>query len=248
MACQKALFHALFYLIALVGIAACTSQDPDTNTAIQQPENPVDELDQPDLADPAVESTVLLPPVVADSELDHLLKGMRRQVANTLILLNQKLSSGELLSVQENECLGTYDPGAGEPLLAINCAPTPLTAVIDSRTVRISISQAAFYDTNECRISLSSDHGQNCLLRSVDMSISTEWVIPPAPARPYPIAGAHIMYALREPVLVLQSIEGAPTEPFLCAIDLSTALPTSTDNSCETKIPEVANRLDELVI
>jgi hypothetical protein len=247
MACQKALFHALFCLATITVIAACTSQDSDTGNAIPELESPGNELDQPGLADPSVESTILIPPVVADSDLDRLLKGVKRQAANTLILLNRKLSSGELLSIQENECLATYDPANGEPLLAIKCTATPLTAIIDSRTVRISIADAAFYDTNECRNSLTSGHSIDCQLRSADMDISTEWVIPPAPALPYPIAGAQITYALQEPVLVLQSVEGSPTEPFLCTVDLLTALATSTVNSCETVIPILANRLDELV-
>lgn len=197
--------------------------------------------------DPVVASPQLQDQDGEPDDLERLRLGLKRLVALSLIDLNQALTSGEILSSQQSDCLGSFESGRGEPLSSFDCAGAPLLAPTNANTVRLSINRAAFFSTQTCHADLLIGRTDNCELHSAEVSISTEWVIPEPPQRPYPIAGLDMNYSVAESILSIDSLEGTPSEPFSCKIDLSTAEPPDASADCDFSVALAADRLDVLV-
>ena len=199
------------------------------------------------------DAAMLIPNFPAGSDTERLLIGINQQVASTLLALNASLSEGTDLTEQQDECLASYDPAAGQQLLEIICMQPLATG-----DVPIYVEQASYYDTDECNAALFNGNTDGCLLESARLSIPTQWVIPESatdsstttPARPQPIAGVEVFYALNNTeYLRLESTEAALTGVFRCDINLRSNESTATEfvQSCASTIELAANRFDTLL-
>ncbi len=189
---------------------------------------------------------MLIPVVEAGSDLERLLNKLHQHVGNTMIDLNQRLSSGAELSAQQEICLGAYDPAFGEQLTAITCE-TELSSTTSSF---LTLDEAAFYDTDDCHASLSAGNSDNCQLQSASIRLKPEWVIPEGERRPVPIyTGALVRYAIKDEMLHMDSDSDALSGYFSCTVDLATGTTDSseTGTSCGGIIAQTADRLDTLL-
>ncbi|MFK7893445.1 MAG: hypothetical protein AB8B63_21700 [Granulosicoccus sp.] len=260
MAFSSVFLQASCLFLTLILACACSSSDSDKSLDSQEPSEQVDDPTTPNVTDIGTEpdpqgtesvesstTTPWAPMVTPGSNMEQLLTALDRQVSNTLLMLNQKISNGEALTQVEAACAGEYDPSLGLPLVAIECTDSaPLTAAVNSPTVRVSMPRASFFNTEVCRASLFDSHSTACQLNSSQLVISNEWVVPPSPQLPYPVAGMQISYALETPVLILESLPDGLSEPFYCKIDL--LLPNPESHDCTDVISRVAERLDQLVL
>lgn len=251
--------QASYMVLTLILASACSSSGSDETSGSSQQANELindtTTASAPDAeteqnlpsTDPGETSTTppWTPVVSPGSNLERLVSALQRQVSNTLLKLNQKISGGEALTQTETDCVGGHDPSLGQPLLAIECAGSPLAAAVNSATIRVSVPRASFFDTDACRTSLINARSDTCHLSSSQLFISNEWVVPPSPQLPYPVAGVQISYAIDTPVVILESLADALSDTFYCEIDLLTGLPGSGD--CADAVPRVAKRLDNLV-
>ncbi|NND89666.1 MAG: hypothetical protein HKN42_02285 [Granulosicoccus sp.] len=187
---------------------------------------------------------MLIPLVAQGSDLERLTRGIKRQAALTLLDLNQRLTGGVTLTDQQETCVGSYDPALGEKLLAIDCLQPLATG-----NTPIYTSKVAFYDSENCHISISLGNTVNCQLAYAALSLPTEWTKPangpPAPVYP----GSEIRYAIDDTMLHIENAPSALTGLFKCDIDLTsgTAQTPLTGQSCPAIITSVADRIDTLL-
>ena len=194
---------------------------------------------------------MLEPPVDENSDLGRLLAGIHRQVAATLLDLNQRLSSGVLLTEQQNQCLGSYDPGVGESLTSISCEQALATDEIT-----IYVERASFFDTVACQTDLFNGRADNCTVMQARITVPTTFEVPAntsgddgsVPQRPLAVAGAEIFYAIDGSQLRVENNPSMLTGVFRCDFDLETGLPAggSTTTNCDNVIANIANRFDAL--
>jgi hypothetical protein len=132
--------------------------------------------------------------VTAGSDLDRLIKGIKRQVSFTLLDLNQRLSEGVQLTDQQDTCLGSFDPGAGEQLLAIDCVQALATGDIVAY-----VSGAAFYATDACHASLFDKNTDNCILQNAAITLPAKWTYSQDERRPVLVySETEITYAITD--------------------------------------------------
>jgi len=268
-------FRHTIVAVLIASLNACSSSDsnnsePDENLNVNGPssgeelvdEQPIAIDDEPLITENEVDdieiieegenagaendnASVLIPPVVPGSDLDRVVQGLTRQAASTLLDLNQRISQGETLTAQQEQCLGAYEEGFGQPLMAVNC-DQPL-AIGD---VELWVDEAGFYDTAACREALSSRGSEGCILERLTLTIRTYWIEsdngdgPPTPAFP----GAILTYGVDEPVLTLQNADSALTGVFSCSVNLETASTTSTAGAqaCNQRIEAIADEIERL--
>lgn len=188
------------------------------------------------------------------SDLARIVMGLQRVLGDTFVGLNQKLASGIPLSAREQECLGSFEPALGQPLLAIRCPD----AAYRISNFPIIVATASFMDSESCRSSLSDSTFSSCRLQEVNLSIQTVFEVPPrpdddddsfTPQRPVPVAGAAITYDLSgSNTLTLSNDESGLTGVFRCEYDLQSAelSSSSSSNSCTGDANRIADRLEML--
>ena len=218
--------------------------EPITPTEPDAPSEPTTPLDPED-------PIVLVPPVDANSALGRLLDGIHRQVEATLLDLNQRLSSGILLTDQQNQCLGSFDPGVGESLTMINCEQ-PLA----TDDIAIFVERASFFNTSACQEDLFNGRGNNCTVMQARITLPTTFEVTEdneggdifVPQRPQPVAGAEIFFAIEGTQLRVENNPSSLTGVFRCDYDLETGLAdgNSPISSCDEIISSIADRFDTL--
>jgi len=184
-----------------------------------------------------------VPSISPDSDLGLLLQAIKRTAAAPIVDLNQRLRGGEELSMQQNDCLGTYDPAIGEALLAIDCE-----APLATGNPPVFVSSAGFNDTPECHMAMLNDDVEPCVLARSRLSIRTLFNNPSGQDLPQPEAGAEVSYRLEgSERLVLENNESSLTGTFYCEVDLLTGEPaTGTDrpSNCPNELVRVRELLD----
>ncbi len=157
----------------------------------------------------------------------------------TLIALNRKLNQGELLSDQENNCLGTYDPALGEPLLAIDCEQPLATG-----NVPIFMGVAAFEDTSNCQSSLQNETADECVVDRATLQINTLFVTQDT-GTPQPEVGASVTYNIEQGLLTINNLPDALSGIFACQFDITTGLPSGEQvGDCDAQLVDLANLID----
>ncbi len=261
-----------FPVIALLLLAACSSGSSDetasqasTNTEPAETNGASDENAMPnddETGNPGSETietnenTVAanMPDTVVnnvdlidtDSGLGQLHDRIRLLARTSLTELNTKLSQGELLSPQENECLGPFDPALGEPLLNIDC----LQALSVSNSP-IYIGIASLTDTPLCRDSILNNQADGCELQRAELTVNTLWFVPEAapgqPERPQPKAGAYIAFDIVPNQFSLRNLDAAVSGVFNCEFDLlDGALSASSPSAnCDDQARRVSGLIDE---
>lgn len=215
--------------VLVLSLAACStgsSNDPEpetsTNTEPAETNQVVDEVAQADdpTGDADTATQPAMPVINPDSSLGQLIGRVQLLAGSALLDLNQSLNQGELLSEQENECVGAYDPALGEPLLNIDCAQ-PLAV----NEVPLYLSKASLADSSACRAGLQNNSANDCTVVSANLTISTLWYIPPTaegqPERPRPKAGALVNYDSEQGRLSFENLEAATSGVFQCEYDLN---------------------------
>jgi len=205
---------------------ATNDTSPDTDTAA----NNEAESDSAQTSDNAEENTEpdteantpATPPIInPDSNLGQLQTRIQSLASQSIQELNTAITQGELLSDQENDCVGAFDPALGEPLLTINCQQ-PLSV----GGVPIFATSVLLNDTPECRGSLQNNNVENCSVVRTELMVNTLFIIPetaPGQAeRPIPIAGAQIDYDTQTQELSLVNLQAALQGTFNCVFDLNT--------------------------
>lgn len=240
----------LALLLLAAGCSSSSSTPETTDTSTPDSDAPADDpaVTPPQNEDPSSLDDGLLNPVaVSGSDSERLLNGIKRQVASTLIELNTKLSQGETLSQQEENCLGAFDPAFGEQLLTINCEQSLVT----SPSI-IRVENASYYNTAACQAGLAAGNADDCIIQSAKLSIPTEWITPDAgdgaTPLPQPIAGMEIFYAIDNTTLRIESSSAALTGVFSCDLELTTlSVQSSFGQSCNNIIAATADRFDSLI-
>ena len=180
-----------------------------------------------------------------DSTLVQFQSSVKLLVSQSLLALNQSLSSGELLSPQQEDCLGSFDPALGQPLLAINCEQ-PLAI----SNVPIYAKIAAFNNTTECIADIQNNTASNCSVAIAELTVNTLWTTPPTepgqPERPQPEAGAFIQYNIEQHRLAIENLPAALTGVFRCEYDLISGVPTTNNAvaNCETQLARINRLID----
>ena len=184
-------------------------------------------------------------PITAESETGQLIQSIKRTSAIALIDLNSRLRGGQDLTVQQEECLGSYDPALGEALLAIDC-----TVPLATGDVAVYVTRAAFVDTASCHMAMLNNDAGPCTLATARITVPTQFVTAAAGELPRPVPGAEITYQLDSASLILQNNPSSLTGYFRCEIDLSSGLPIANENqpgNCNADISRVRERLDALL-
>ena len=166
------------------------------------------------------------------------------QAGNTLVNLNQKIMQGEVLSALEEQCLGSFEEGFGEPLLAIDCGEDFYAL----EGIDIPMDTVSVFNTSECRNSLLEFTAEGCVLEQISTSLNPRFEIP-VTGRPFPVfSGANVDYGVNGTALNISNIQPAPTGIFNCDIELSSLEVSSPANgsNCETIVNTVVTRIEEL--
>jgi len=177
-----------------------------------------------------------------DSSLGQLQSRIKNLTGRTLIALNQSLSQGEMLSAQQEQCLGSYDPGIGEPLLSIDCDQPLATG-----EVPIFASIASLQDTPECRASLQNANADECALDQAQLSVSPIFVIPETGRPQLKQAGATLSYNIVQDRLTLENLDPPLTGAFFCEYDLSNGNAVGGDpgGNCYDQLNRICDLIDE---
>jgi|GEM_PF-2259577 len=188
---------------------------------------------------------ILVPAIPGDLNAARVLDGLQLILARTVLDLNDRLSSGIDLTAQQEGCLGTYEPGLGDPLFGVDCSSALVT-----EPVNVFVERGVFHDTDACRASLAERSADDCVIAFASVFTKTvfEQTFPERRPRPLPGSGVVIGYAVDGPVLEIASDEQALLGVFGCRIDLATGstLPGGIGN-CNAAFGDVAIRLDELL-
>jgi hypothetical protein len=231
---------------SLAVIALCTLVSGCSSSDTPEPPNDM-------LGDPGTPNSMLNPTPEAGSDSERLLRGINRQVARTILDLNKRLGDGIPLTDQQESCLGSYDPAAGQQLLMIDCADPLATG-----DVPIFVEQASYYDTPECNAAIFNGEISDCFLKTARLSIPLRWITPERPAgtpdsapnRPQPLAGIEVFYAINNSTnlrIASNEADEVLTGRFLCDINLLNNQTTSTNQTCAGTINLAANNFDDLL-
>lgn len=181
-----------------------------------------------------------------ESSLGQLQSRIQSLTGSAIADLNTTLNQGEMLSLQENECVGSFDPALGEPLLTINCEE-PLAV----NNVLIYLTSALLEDSTACRSDLQNNNADNCVVVKADLTVNTLFVIPPTaqgqPERPIPKAGAKMSFDAAAGVLSFQNLPAALAGVFMCEYDLNSGDVVSSSNSanCDQQANAISELIDE---
>ena len=185
---------------------------------------------------------VFIPQVAAGSELERLINGLTQQAAITLLDLNTRISQGEELTDQQEQCLGSFEEGFGQPLIAISCDQALATGEIF-----LLVSDAAFYDTAECNAALMAGNADGCILRTMNMQINTRFTTPEVGLPRPDFPGTEVTYSTDDASLVIENTPDALTGVFSCQTDLenggSMAEINTTD--CDELLNSTADEIED---
>ena len=194
--------------------------------------------------DPTAAPEPLIPPVTPGSSLDRLIIGLTRQASLAMLDLNRRLSQGETLTAQQNECLGAFEGGNGQPLTEISCNSPLVIEGVPS----ISVGQAAFYNTPACIASLFDQNTNDCVLQRISVEVAPEFVNSADTIRPQLVfAGSRINYAIGNTSLRLNNSNDALTGVFSCEYSLETVAQLNADGAdCDSVVDSSAAQIEKL--
>jgi len=182
------------------------------------------------------------PVIDPDSALGQIQSRIKFLTGRTLLALNQSLSQGEMLSAQQEQCLGTYDPAIGGPLLAIECEQPLATGEVE-----IFASVASFKDTSKCRTSLQDANANACAVDQAQMLARPIFTVPETGTPQLKQAGAMLSYNIVQDRLTLENLGPALTGTFFCEYDLSNGNAVDGDpgGNCFDQLTRIADLIDE---
>jgi len=227
------------------------STGDDTNGENSQPtgDDTNGETDQPTEGDTNGENAgptgPVAPEFAAGSDLARIYSGIVTEASDTLIALNRAISSGEELSERQEQCLGGYEEGLGDPLLAIGCE-SGFVSITDSG---LRMRELAFYNTEACRASLAALNTQGCVLQNIALSIPTEWQLREEGVPFLAFAGVELGYIADESLLSIANSRDALQGVFECEIDHSSESPLVLGTNlgmCDFALTEAADQITEL--
>ncbi|MBX2883106.1 MAG: hypothetical protein KTR32_24345 [Granulosicoccus sp.] len=243
-------------LLTLIALSACSSSNSGNDNNATDAEDledsdPVPVLpstldpETPEVPDPATDN-----PPTDSTPIDLLLTEIRLAAAMPVLVLNDKLSSGQTLTEQEQSCIENLNIASGEQLKSVNCE-TPWVA---ADTI-LSVTSATFENTSQCDESLSLGSVEGCALQATEMGFRLEWVVTttePEPNGPIgslqPVAGTLISYNNENSGTVTLNEASPVTGTFNCEIDIGSAslLTDQSRGNCQREIGRTLSRLFEL--
>ena len=182
------------------------------------------------------------PIIDPDSALGRLQSRIKLLSARTLLALNQSLNQGVMLSAQQEQCLGTYDPAIGQPLLAIDCDQPLATG-----EVPIFVNIASLQDTPDCQASLQNANADACSVNQAEFSINPIFTTPETGRPQVKQAGAAVSYNIVQDHLILQNVIPALTGTFFCKYDLinGNAIGGDPGGDCYNQVNRIFDLIDE---
>lgn len=158
-----------------------------------------------------------------------------------LLAFNQLLSQGEMLTAQEEQCLGSFDPAFGEPLLSIDCEQPWATG-----DVEIFAGLASLVDTPECRASLQDAKAEECVVDQAEFIVRPMFIVPEV-GTPQPTIGAMLSYNTVQDRLKVENLTPALTGTFLCEYDLTNGqlVDGSQGGNCDSQLNNIADLIDD---
>ena len=192
-------------------------------------------------------------PITAESSpVGLLLDEIRLAVGDPLLALNARLSGGEFLDTDENNCLGTFDPATGQQLTQLNCAANETSLSVYASDLQLISGQ--FSDSADCQSAISEGNVNACRLESASMLLPIVWIpaANPAPSQigtVFPLQGAGFEYNLSaDGILVIQNMS-ALFQPFHCEINIDSGSLITTDatvGNCRSEVSRLTGRLFDL--
>lgn len=205
---------------------------------------PNDDISGP--ADDDQDATGTTSEITIDPQFDPLVTALRRVVSISLLGLNQQISQGELLTEQQENCVGSYDPALGEQLISINC-----DSALNVAESPIYLFEAGFNNTADCQASLSAGNSDSCVLSVTNVRINTTWFTPEAAEgqrpRPQPKPGGDVSFNLADGSLQLQSLPQPVSGVFDCQFDVVSGglIDGSTNSGCTDQLSRVTGLINE---
>lgn len=186
------------------------------------------------------------PKIDPKSALGQMLSRINELAVRSIYSLNQSLSQGEMLTDQQEQCLGSYDPAIGEPVLSINCDQPLATG-----DVPIFTSVASLVDSAKCRTSLQENKGNACHTSQADLLIRTTFVTPEV-GRPQPRAGATLSYNIVKDQLIIENLPQALSGRFLCIYNSRNGHPINNQDgsqvgNCNDQLTRLTTLIDDLL-
>ena len=167
------------------------------------------------------------------------------QAGDTLVELNRMIMQGEELTALQEQCLGSFEEGFGEPLLALDCGEDSVT----QGNIDIRMNTVSLFNTTACRNSLLEFSTEDCVLQSMSAELGPVWEIPTTGGRPLLIfSGAEVDYAINGTALQIGNTQDALTGIFSCNIELTTlgASESASESSCESIVSTTVMQIEEL--
>jgi len=232
--------------IALLTLSACSSEPESENANLASTttveENPPLNPDTNGAADdnPNSES--------ADTPSNDwpITQRLKQLLGRTLIPLNQAISQGQTLTMQQENCIGAFDPALGEALLSIDCEQPLATG-----NVAIYIAAAGFEPTNGCHADLFASQYGACTLDYAELTVTTLWTQSTfdneqQARRPVPLAGASISYAMQSNVMTIENLPAALTGRFNCEFNIDSQLAASGNQAqnCDQLLQDLISLID----
>jgi hypothetical protein len=171
---------------------------------------------------------------------------IKQLMGRTLIPLNQAINQGQTLTMQQENCIGAFDPALGEALLSIDCKQPLATG-----DVAIYIAAAGFEPTNGCHADLFASQYDACTVDFAEITVTTLWTQPTfdneqQARRPVPLAGASISYAMQSNVMTIENLPAALTGRFSCEFDINSQLAASENQAqnCDQLLQDLISLID----
>lgn len=190
------------------------------------------------------ERGVLEPGVAGNVEASRLVSGMSRVLEATLVDLNANLRGG-VLSTQQQECLGAYEPTLGVPALSLECA-RPLS----TDGVAVHVRSGAFLPTEACAADLAVGTADRCVMASAVMLLRGQFAIVPGGHLQQPLPGTGVVVAYApgaRPVLSLENDDSGVFGLLDCEFELQNGalLPSIGGvDGCQGLVRDVADRIE----
>jgi len=182
------------------------------------------------------------PSIDPESSLGQLQSRVNELAGRSLVALNQSLSQGEMLTAQQDKCLGTYDPGIGEPLLSINCE-----RALSIDGVPIYAAIASLKDTPECRASLQNGNADACVADQASISANALFTRPDNGTPRLKFAGAAISYNIVQDRLIVENLEKPRRGIFRCEYNLTNGNEVTGNPgvNCDNQLNTIRDLIDE---
>jgi len=183
------------------------------------------------------------------SPIELLLQEVTQAAALPVLKINAKLSSGETLTSDEENCVTGFTAAFGEQLDAVECT-TPWFL----NNTGLSVDSAAFYTSDACQQSLAAGTIKNCTLEQAQLGFALIWINTgnqPTEVRIaaiQPIAGTRITYNVQNSGRLVLTEASDVTGEFTCVVDIASAaiINTASSGQCQSEIGRTISRLFEL--